>query len=165
VEFSLVSFLKSLRKSGGDNVRLLKNSLHRMNGCVVAIETDRFCYEGNLIQEAYLNKETGHYIVILNERLADLFRSGYAKQDWEDRLALPGGFPRWLLGYVLSHRATRKRPHRITVSKLQNLCGSETTRLVDFRARLRVAMKQLFARGVVTFWRITDNNALEFIRD
>ena len=166
VQFSLTAFLKSLNKRGGDNVRLLKNSLHRMNGCVVSIETKRFQYEGNLIQETYLDKESGRYVVALNEKLANLFRSGYSRQNWEQRLALPGGFPRWLLGYVVSHpQATAKRPHRIAVAVLQELCGSQFTKLPHFREKLRKAMQQLQENGVIHDWKITSNDALEFSRE
>ena len=166
VEFTNSSFLKSLGRkcSGGSDIKWLEDSLLRMNACAVGIKTDRFSYEGSLIQDTYRNEETGRQVVVLNEKLSGLFKDGYTRQNWEQRLALPGGLSRWLLGYVVSHHATKKRPHRIAISKLQELCGSETTRLRDFRARLRVVMKQLFASGIVSYWRITNNDCLEFIR-
>ena len=71
---------------------------------------------------------------------------------------------KWLHGYIASHQATPRNPHRIGLDRLRALCGSETDELWKFRQQVRKAMQDLQAAGVVAAWRITPGDALEVVR-
>jgi hypothetical protein len=163
VRFHLKAFLRELgRPAGGTAVEWLKTSLSRMNASAVAITARNQTYEGSLIQEAYSDESTGYYVVILNPTLAALFVAGHTRLSWEKRLALgKDQLAKWLYSYVGTHRATKSSPHRIAVTRLQELCGNESTAR-DFRYKLQAKMALLKNTGVVAEWRITGRDALEF---
>lgn len=164
VNFTSRGFLKSMKRSySGAAAKALHDSIHRMVACAVAIRVDDCEYMGNLIHSCVHNENSGRYVLRLNPQLRALFDSGYTRLDWETRLALTTDLARWLHGYVQSQRATTQNPHRIAVSTLRSLSGAETE-LKDFRRNLRIALESLKQEDAVSRWRITNNDALEFIR-
>ena len=52
----------------------LKGVITRMVACAVEIHIGNNVYFGSLIESGYENKETGRYVIILNPKLARLFR-------------------------------------------------------------------------------------------
>ena len=164
-EFTSNAFLKSLNKTAGKNIRLLEESLHRLTTCTLSIRSGRYFGEGDrLIKRRYRDDLTKRNVVYLDEKLAALFREGYTLQNWEQRLSLPQGFSRWMLGYASSHLTQNNQPHRVAVGRLQELCGSRFSKLPHFREKLKKSMQQLQDNGVIKTWRITENDALEFTR-
>lgn len=127
LHISAYRFLKSIgRATGNLNHQWLNKSLTRMIACAVKIQVGHHSYAGNLVQEFWLDKKTGQYVLSLNPRLAALFADGYTQIEWEHRQALGNkDLAKWLLGYIASHQATETNPHRIGLTKLQELCGSE----------------------------------------
>lgn len=161
--FTARGFLEAMdRKYSGAAAKVLFQSLKRMVACAVTVSLNGRDYTGSLIEEIY--REGEKYVVRLNPKLYRLFEAGYTRLAWDTRLALPTDLSRWLHGYVLSHQATMASPHRITVEKLQALTGSSTARLRKFRETLRQAMAALEKANVVWRWRITEGDALEFVR-
>ncbi|HEY9758747.1 MAG TPA: plasmid replication initiator TrfA [Oculatellaceae cyanobacterium] len=164
VSFTSRGFLKAMKRTySGAAAKALHDSIHRMVACAVTIRVGDCEYMGNLIHSCAHHEESGRYVLHLNPKLRDLFDSGYTRLDWETRLTLTTDFSRWLHGYVQSQRATACEPHRIAVITLKELSGSETDPR-DFRRKLRLAMESLKRKRVVSRWRITDNDALEFVR-
>lgn len=153
------------RATGRTNHEWLKVAMARLNGAVVEITAYGKTYSGPLVMEFVRDESTGHYLLSLNPNLVVLFEDdAFTRLEWEQRQGLSKDLAKWLHGYILSHRATAKHPHRIGLERLRELCGSDIERVVDFRKGSRAAMQELQAAGVVTAWRITENNALEVVR-
>jgi hypothetical protein len=137
----------------------------RLNGAVVEITANSKTYSGPLVMEFVRDEATGHYLLALNPNLVVLFEDdAFTRLEWEQRQGLSKDLAKWLHGYILSHRATAKQPHRIGLERLWELCGSDIKRVVDFRKEVRAAMRELKDASVVTTWRITENDALEVVR-
>ena len=120
---------------------------------------------GSLIEKGCRDEATGEFVIVLNPELAMLFEDDdYTRIEWEIRRGLGMDLAKWLHGYIASHRATPRNPHRIGLERLRVLCGSETDELRFFRRDVRNAMQELQAAGVVTAWRITPGDALEVVR-
>ena len=153
------------RCTGKHDHEWFKCAVARLTACAVEITAGRKTYGGPLIEGFARDEETGEHVLFLSPRLADLFEDGdYTRIDWEIRRSLDMDLAKWLHGYVASHRATEKNPHRLGLKRLRELCGSETDELWKFRQQVREAMQELQAAGVVTAWRITPGDALEVVR-
>jgi len=164
IRFTLRGFLKSMgTSSSGKSTRALYRSLKRLTATAVSIRIGFCTYVGSLIESFVEDEATGRYVVRLNPQVAGLFGAGYTKMEAQTRRGFTTDLARWLYGYVQSHKATQKQPHRIGLAKLQAITGSETE-LKDFRRKVRRAMEELQRAGVVASWRITDGDALEFVR-
>ncbi len=98
------------------------------------------------------------------EQLPTRYEQLPTRMDWVTRQALPADLARWMHGYVLSHKATKSAPHRIGIDTLRSLSGSTAANLYNFRQPLRRAMGLLAELKVVTTWRVTKGDALEFVR-
>jgi hypothetical protein len=137
----------------------------RLTACAVEITRQQRTYWGSLIEKGARDEETGRFVLVLNPELVILFDDDdLTWLDWETRRSLDTDLAKWLHGYIASHRATQKSPHRIGLARLRTLCGSETDELWKFRQQLREAMAELHAAGVVKAWRITPSDALEVVR-
>jgi hypothetical protein len=164
IRFTLRGFLKSMETSnGGCSTRALFRSLKRLTATAVSIRVGSFTYVGSLIDEFVEDEATGRYVVRINPKLAGLFGTGYTKLEAATRRGLSTQIAQHLYGYVQSHKATRRHPHRISLGRLQALMGSQTHSR-DFRWKVRRAMEELQAAGAVASWRITEGDALEFVR-
>ena len=166
VRTSIGAMLKTMgRTLDGRAYEDFNNTIVRLTGCVVEITTNRKTYGGSLIESFERDEETGHYVLYLNPRLVVLFEDeAFALIDWEQRHGLRRDLSKWLHGYILSHKATPKEPHRISLEKLRDLCGSETGELWKFRQQIREAMAELQEACIVARWKITSGDALEFVR-
>lgn len=155
-------------KGGTSTAKAFYDSIVRMEACAISVkqkfEGRRLEYIGSLVQKAVREEGTERWAVTLNPDLLPHFAPGcYTRMDWQTRLALKTDLARWLHGYVSSHQATPKQPHRIGLERLRELSGS-TTELKDFRRKLKKAMAELEASNTVFRWCITDGDALEFVR-
>ena len=164
VQFTARSFLRSLERTAtGPNVKRLKASLKRMVACAVEIKVGPCSYVGNLVERFVVSEETGRYVVRLNPDLKRLFDTGATRIEWRQRLTLKTDLAKWLYDYVETHSATKKRPHRISVNRVHELCGMETP-LKEFRYNLKKAAARLEQRALLTSWCLTEGDALEFVR-
>jgi len=167
VRFTARGFLRSMGRkgSGGKDLQWLDSSLNRMVACAVNIRlASGHEYTGPLISEFFFDRNSGRYVVRINPLIAQLFDEAFVKLSVATRQRLSTDFARWLQGYVQSHRATEANPHRVGLGQLRALCGSDTTRLRRFRESVRAAMNELQQQEVISRWRITDGDALEFVR-
>jgi hypothetical protein len=153
------------RSTAGSVHEWFKSAVRRLTACAVEITAKRKTYGGPLIECFAHDDEIGEHVLYLSAWLADLFEDGnYTRIDWEIRRSLSMDLAKWLHGYIASHRATQKNPHRIGLARLRELCGSETEELRFFRRDIREAMQALQAACVVKAWRITPSDALEIVR-
>ena len=153
------------RSTAGSSHEWFKGAIRRLTACAVEITRQRRTYWGSLIEKGCRDEETGEFVIVLNPELAMLFEDDdYTRMDWEVRRSLSMDLAKWLHGYIASHQATPRNPHRIGLERLCALCGSDYGRLRDFRDDLCKAMAQLQTAGVVTAWRITPGDALELVR-
>jgi len=166
VRTSIGAMLKAMgRTQDGRAYEDFNNTIVRLTGCVVEITANRKTYGGSLIESFERDEDTGRYVLYLNPRLVVLFEDeAFALIDWEQRHGLRRDLSKWLHGYILSHKATPREPHRIGLEKLRDLCGSETGELWKFRQQIREAMAELQEASIVTRWKITSGDALEFVR-
>lgn len=165
VRFERYSFLKQVgRSTGRQNWRWLESSVKRMIACAVTIKTGQYRYIGSLIHEGYIDDGTGHYIIVLNERMVELFRASHTLQHAEKRRLLKTDLAKWLAGYVESHRATEEQPHKIGIAKLYDLCGTETKQLRDFKIKLKKASDELQKLRIIKRWGINENGILEVVK-
>lgn len=165
VQFRAGGFLKALgRRRGKSQYEQLDMQLTRLKANGIEIQNGQFAYVGALIDKYYRDDESELFIVELNPDLVSLFGTGLTRVQWDERLSLRRQLSKYLHLYIHSHRATPENPHRIGVERLQELCGSDTKHLWKFRQQLRNSMEELSQLGVVTRWKITSGDALEFIR-
>jgi TrfA protein len=166
VPVTAYQILKMLgKKVGKSGYEWLKVTTARLTAGSVEITVGTKTYCGSLIERFTRDEVTGHYVLMLNPDLVVLFEdNAFTRLEWEQRQGLHKDLAKWLHGYVLSHQATAKHPHRIGLERLQELCGSEREDLRFFRRDVREAIKELKNPGVVAAWRITEADALEVIR-
>jgi hypothetical protein len=166
VPVTAYQLLKMLGKRvGKSGYEWLKVATARLvaGGVEITVGTRTYC--GSLIERFTRDEETGHYVLMLNPALVMLFEDdAFTRLEWEQRQGLSKDLAKWLHGYLLSHRATAKHPHRISLERLRELCGSDREDLRFFRRDVRESMEELQAASVVTTWRVTENDALEVVR-
>lgn len=166
VRFTSRGFLRAMGRkgSGGKDQKWLDGAFRRMVACAVLF---RFAngqeYAGSLVSEFFVDRDSGRYVLNINPLIASLFEEEFVKLSTEKRSLLKSDLARWLQGYVQSHRATEAQPHRIGLARLQALCGSTAQRR-EFRRLLKKAMNELQQQELISRWRITDRDALEFVR-
>lgn len=155
-------------KGGSNAAKAFYDSVVRMEACAIhltqKIDGREVEYISSLVQKAARLKGEERWAITLNPDLLPFFASGHhSRFDWEARLELKTDLARWLQGYVASHQATPKHPHRIAVGRLYELTRS-MTQVKDFRWKLKKAMAELERAKQVFSWRITEADALEFVR-
>ncbi len=153
------------RSTAGSSHEWFKGAIRRLTACAVEITAGRRTFGGSLIEGFERDEVTGEHVLYLSPGLAELFEdNAYTRMDWEVRRSLSMDLAKWLHGYIASHQATPRNPHRIGLERLCALCGSETDELWKFRQQVREAMQDLQTAGVVVAWRITPGDALEMVR-
>jgi hypothetical protein len=153
------------RCTGKHDHEWFKSAVARLTACAVEITAGHKTLGGSLIEGFERDEETGEHVLYLSPWLAELFEDdNYTRIEWEIRRCLGMDLAKWLHGYIASHQATPRNPHRIGLERLRTLCGSETDELWKFRQQVRKAMQDLQAAGVVAAWRITPGDALEVVR-
>ena len=160
-------FLRALgRSKGGSNVAWLRSSFIRMRACDIWLDLPGFEYHGGLVDE-FARNDDGVWVLQLNPRLAKLFEEGTTYLEVEQRRQLKRSLSKWLQGYICSHKATPRKPHRIGLVKLKMLCGSQRAEMKFFRQDVKRSMTELQGVGVVESWQIVDGQespVLELIR-
>ncbi len=163
------TFLTAIgRQTGKSGREWLKDSLRRLTATAVEINTvlnhgykdGIFTYTGSLVDEFYYNDEDQSYFIKINPKLTGLFDVGWTQLQWQQRLGLKTDLAKWLHGFYASHR----QPYPVKITTLKYLCGSECSRLVDFRRSLRAAMEELVQAEAVQGWEIDQDDKLHVTR-
>jgi hypothetical protein len=143
--FTAYELLKLLRKADtggkGGNRKVLDARLNRLQVTGVRIRWEgRFSYQGPLIASVARDEATLRYVVTLDPKICALFGvEEFTLVDQAVRQALDGKpLAQWLHGFYASHA----EPFAISVSKLCELCGSETKRVAThFKPKLHKALQ------------------------
>lgn len=148
VRFAGRAFLRAVGRATGKSQReWLETSFRRLMSAVVEITDGRRAYAGHLIDHWYRDDATGQHVIVINAKIVSLYGSdGWTAVEWQQRLSLSTQLARWLHGFYASHA----QPYPIKVETLRRLCGSECSRLSDYRSELRSALDELHA---ATGWR------------
>lgn len=163
IRFSAYGFLNGISRSKGkQNREWLKSVFTRLTACAVEINVGSSTYVGSLVQDFFLDRASGEYVLTVNPRLATLFDDGYSLLAWQTRTVLRSDLAKWIHCFIRSHEPGAM--HRIGITGLLELCGSESKNLREFRQRLRDAMGELQAIGEVSDWCLSQNTFLEFAR-
>jgi hypothetical protein len=127
----------------GKNCETLHTRLLRLRANAIEIEQGRYSYIGGLLDEAYKDKDTHEYVVVLNPQLRALFEGDQFTQiDWNVRYALAGQtLAQWLHGYYASHA----QPFPVKIETIHKLCGSESKEMFHFKQDLKKALDALTA--------------------
>lgn len=167
VYFTLREFLKLMGKSSGTkNMERLKDSLSRLqvNGInVVTGSEHRYNYTGSLILKYTEDKDTGEYFIKLDPDLRKLFETETTWIDWQTRKELKGDLTKWLHSFVCSHESSAEHPTKISLEKIQELCGSQSNCFKQFKQDIKKSFEQLKARGVIASYMFEGLNIL-FVR-
>ena len=170
IQFTARGFLKGIGRSQGKSGReWLKDSLRRLTATAVEIRIearsaygpDYFIYTGSLLDEFSYTEEEQQYFLKFNARLATLFDAGWTQLQWQKRLLLRTDLAKWLHGFYASHRL----PFPIKVPTLMQLCGSNCSRLSDFRGKLRLALGELVRAGILAAWTIDAEDKVQVQKD
>lgn len=153
VTVSAHSLLKALgRGTSGKEHKQLKAEIDRLVKGTIKLKTKRFDYVGHLIDDAQQDKETKFWTYRANPTLGKFYDVGnYTLIDWEERKSLKGkDLARWLQLQLSTHA----RPFPMKVATIRRLSGSQTKELYGFRQKLKIALNDLKALGILADWRI-----------
>ena len=153
VHFTAYNLLQALgRTTGGKDHKDLQNDIARLIGSVVKIHwtAERKTFMGSLVERAYIDEETDHWVVEFSRDLMLLYSQGHTWIDWKARKALGrNNIAKWAHGFYASHA----KPFAYSVDTLWQLSGSASVRK-EFRRKLQAALDELKALGAITAWKI-----------
>lgn len=167
VYFTGREFLKAIgRKSSGNSHRWLRRSIRRLRACSVNFRlASGNRYEGQFVFDSKQVESTGHYCVRLNLEIAQLFDKAFVQLNQEKRKLLRSNLSKWLQGYVQSHRATPKQPHRVKIERIQELSGSQVKELWKFKQMLKNALLELRDGGILASFELPPRGlGVEWVR-
>lgn len=160
-EFIIVKrsdLLKSIGKTTGKNdYKWLDESMLRLRGGLLTIETKQYKVILNMLSYYAYNKETKECKVGLHKEIKTLFSNkefGYI--NWNHRRAIKNkvNLSKWLQTYISAHQKGEQN-HRIDT--IHKLCGSNT-RINDFRGDVEEALKELVRVGEIIRLKVTKDN-------
>jgi hypothetical protein len=151
VHFTGREFLRGMgRDQTGNTHKWLRGSINRLQACGVNIRLAAgISYQGPLVHKFIQDENTGHYVIRVNLDIAQLFDDAFVRINYERRKLLRTDLSKWLQGYIQSHQATDKSPHRIGLVRLQALSGSKVNATWKFKQQVKAALEQLVEVGAV----------------
>lgn len=163
VHFTAHSLLRELRRgTGGKDHKELQNDMARLIGSVVKIHwtAERKTFMGSLVERAYIDEETDHWVIEFSRDLMTLYGQGHTWIDWEERKALGrNNIAKWAHGFYASHA----KPFAYSVDTLWKLSGSTAPRN-EFRRKLQGALRELAELGAIEKWEIDDGDLVHVQR-
>jgi hypothetical protein len=157
------AILKALgRNTGGDQHKQLQTGIERLTNGGVKLKGKRLDYIGHLIDAAFQDKKSKYWVYRLSPESKQFFSlHNYTLVDWEQRKKLKGkDLARWVQLYIASHAA----PFPVSVEYLHEKSGSQSKNMFHFRAKLRLALKDLEANKDIEAWTIDENDLLHVDR-
>jgi len=153
----IVTQRELLKMAGKPNSQAwLLKTLDRLTATAIRVTDKRYTYTGSLIHDAVRDERTGHIMLNINPKMLVLFGTGTTHIDFEHRQALASDLSKWLHGYVLSHKATWRKPHFVGLDKVQELCGSSAT-IRKFRQQIRQSMTELKEQKIIAGWKLEND--------
>lgn len=151
--FTAYGILKHMGlKDGGEQRRVLYDSVHRLMACGVEIKANRISYGGALVENFVVDDVTGHYRLTLNKTLINVFgENEWTAISWTQRKQLRGKpLSLKLHEYYSSHQ----RPLPVTIQFLFDITGSKNSLLRDFKKKIKNALDALVRIGFLESWKI-----------
>jgi hypothetical protein len=147
--FTEHSFLKALgRGTGKAQHEWLKDCFARLTASTIEITHGGKTYGGHLIDEFFIDEDTGVRRLIVNKKMLSMYEAGYTQIVWQARQKLKRKpLALWLFSYYSSH----KLPLPITVETLHCLSGS-SAEVRKFKTRLQNALDELILIGFLNSW-------------
>ena len=153
VHFTAHSLLRELgRGTSGKHHKELRNDMARLIGSVVEIRwtAERKTFMGSLVERAYIDEETDHWVIEFSRDLMTLYSQGHTWINWDERKALGrNNIAKWAHGFYTSHA----KPFAYSVNTLWKLSGSTAPRN-EFRRKLQTALEELLELGAIDGWEI-----------
>jgi TrfA protein len=151
------AILRSLGRSTGKSQHdQLRADMDRLVAGTVTIRANGIEYIGHLIDDALQDTREPvhkrHWAYRLNPRLVTLFAPNrYTLTNWQTRQQLgQKDLARWLQLWLESHAEN----YPTNVATILERSGSRNTSLRDFRRRMKEALEELKAAGVIHNWAI-----------
>ncbi len=144
------------RSTGKSQHEQLRADMDRLISGTVTIKAKGLEYIGHLIDDALQDSREPvhkrHWAYRLNPRLVTLFAPNtYTLNNWETRQQLSQkDLARWLQLWLESHAQN----FATGVDTIRERCGSRNASLRDFRYKLKTALDDLKAAGVIHNWAI-----------
>jgi hypothetical protein len=136
------AFLRAISRSTGKaDYQWLDDVIDRLRACAVVVKSGSREYVGGLLQNAWRDKDTREYKLILDPNIIRLFYGDdWTGLEFEERRALKGKpLALWLHGFYSTHAA----PIPYKVETLHGLCGSTTKSIRKFKQNLKIAFTDL----------------------
>ena len=168
VRFTAKGFLKAIGRASGKSGReWLKASFTRMTQTSLVIKVENpggyrkdISFHGPLISDFIHDSIDRTYLFKLHPQFGQLFEENWTMLKWEQRTSFQTDLAKWLHGFYSSHRT----PYPIKVETLKQLCGSDCSRLSDFRTKLRLALQELIAAEILTTGSIDHDDKVQVQR-
>jgi hypothetical protein len=151
------------RTTGRTDYVWLHKMLKELTATAVEIVDDRGSrsFWGSLLPRGAHDEQSQEYVVTVNRDLARLFARGFTRVDSEVRAKLRRKpLARWLHLYYSSHAA----PYPVSVEWICKTSGSQAKTLKSFRQKLKQALDQIQAAGVISGWTIGDDDLVRVQR-
>jgi len=149
VHFTAYSMLKELNWSiNSYEYQHLRECCERLSATNVSVQVAKGeGYGGSLVRkfawkDIQSDEKLSHWIVWLEPQIASLFDSNsFTRLNWNERRRIGGRSPLalWLHSFFCTHR----EPIPMSVERYYVLTGSRSSRLADFRGRMRQALQRL----------------------
>lgn len=163
VKFSAHELLKLIgRHTGKFEHDWLYEMILDLGSSILLIEKDngQFFF-GPIIGGGDGNIQRGDYSIKITRELVNLFDRGFTKIQWEQRIKLKQKpLACWLQMYYSSHA----KPYPVTVDFIRKQSGSNTAELRFFRRKLKEALDEIEAVGVIGDWNIDDSDKVNVER-
>lgn len=153
--FTAYQILKHMGlKDGGEQRKVLYNSVYRLMACGVEIKANRMAYGGSLVDDFVVDEVTGHYKLTLNRKLIYLFgENDWTEISWVQRKQLRSKpLAQKLHEYYSSHA----RPLPVTIEFLHNITGSTNKDKYAFKQKLKAAFEALIKIGFLESYQVED---------
>jgi TrfA protein len=164
VHFTAHRLLKLIgRSTGGKDHKWLYMVFQDLTATSVAIADDgKRVFWDSLLRRGKGDLETGKYVIEISRDLAKLFERGFTRVEWEQRRKLiRKPLAQWLQFYYASHA----KPLPVSVAFLHEMSGSTNKNMRDFKRKLKEALNQIQAVGVISEWHIdTETNLVHVTR-
>lgn len=140
--FTAYSILKHMGlKDGGEQRKVLHNSILRLTACVVEISYNNKMYGGSLIYEFRIDENTKHYKISLNRNLINLFgESDWTAINWTQRKQLKA---KPLASKLHEYYSSHESPKPVTIEFLYNITGSRNSQAASFKRQVKNAFDAL----------------------
>ncbi len=163
VRFTAHQLLKLIgRSTGGKDHKWLYIAFQTLTATSVAVVKEgKRVFWDSLIRRGEGDLETGRYAIEISRDLAKLFERGFTRVEWEQRRKLlHKPLAQWLQFYYTSHA----KPLPVSIDFIRETSGSVNKDKRGFKRRLKEALDQIQAVGVISEWRIDPKTNLVHVK-